>query len=161
MFRIWTNQDLPGEILRKDRRLDSEKTASDPSWKAEYAVIDLSLTLGPLLEVMVRFYWLLKLPLRHSQVYKWLKVWTLRPDRSSRQHVIMPMSKREFTTPGAVMGALSLTPQWKAISHTHFSYHRPITVLSSSREFPFLIHSPKIHHTLWMSLGLLRSTIFT
>lgn len=81
---------------------------------------------------------------------------------SSGKHLIMAASKKALATPCALMKALYLTPQMKSgfLHKLIFLTTNQFRVLSLSREVLFLIPSPKIHHTLWMSLGLLRSTIF-
>ena len=50
VFRLWTNRDFPGEMWRKEWRLDSEKTLH--LVHLGYAIIHLFLTLRSLLEVM-------------------------------------------------------------------------------------------------------------
>ena len=105
-------------------------------------------------------YWFFQItmwPVSHSYIYNW------RPELWGQIWVVVNIgndSKRELMCCNESTSSHSTNK--KVVSCTKLSLLTPTSLGCSllSREVPILIHSPEVHHTLWMSLGLLRSTIF-
>lgn len=151
-------QDFPGEAWRKERRFDSEKALHEVHLERSGMHHRFVLNLG-ISSRSDTIYWLLKMPCSHSGTPRYID--NCRPELWAGTALDNGTSKQS---------SLLKVLRWKHFNSTVKSgfFHRPVflnpsrfRVLSLSREFPFLIYSPEIHHTLWMSLGLLRSTIST